>query len=83
VIEIKNDYILKDMVISAFRYSLGRHSYIVPETIEFIQNNPQLIDQRVKGVMLRDLEEYKDYISSEWKEWSEFKTWLESIEKGV
>ena len=80
MIELKNDYILKDMIISAFRYALGRHSYIVTETIEFIQNNPKLIDKRVQGVMRRDLNEFRDYICDEWKEWGAFKDWLERLE---
>lgn len=49
---------LKDMIISALRYALGRRTYITSETAEFIKRYPELIDERVKSVMLRDLEEY-------------------------
>ena len=49
---------LKDMIISALRYALGRRTYITGETAEFIKRYPELIDERVKYVMLRDLEEY-------------------------
>lgn len=46
------------MIISALRYALGRKTYITGETAEFIMENPNLIDDRVKSVMLRDLDEY-------------------------
>ena len=49
---------LKDMIISALRYALGKRTYITSETAEFIKRYPELIDERVKSVMLRDLEEY-------------------------
>ena len=47
---------LKDMIISALRYALGRRTYITGETAEFIKRYPELIDERVKSVMLKDLE---------------------------
>lgn len=56
VIEIDSD--LKDMIISALRYSLGRKTYITSETSEFIIKHPELIDDRVRYVMMRDLIEY-------------------------
>ena len=56
--EIKIDYVLKDMMISALRYALGRRTYITQETAEFIMENPNLIDNRVKTVMMRDIEGY-------------------------
>lgn len=58
--EIKVDYVLKDMIISALRYALGRRTYITQETAEFIMENPNLIDDRVKTVMIRDIDEYFD-----------------------
>ena len=58
--EIKVDYVLKDMIISALRYALGRKTYITQETAEFIMENPNLIDDRVKTVMIRDIDEYFD-----------------------
>lgn len=56
MIEITHE--LKDIVISALRYALGRRTYITQETSEFIMNNPNLIDERVCIVMLRDLGRY-------------------------
>ena len=48
----------KDICICALRYSLKRHTYVVQEVCEFIINNADIIiDDRVKGVMLRDIED--------------------------
>ena len=58
---IKIDRDLKDLVISAVRYALGRKTYITGLTSDFIINNPSLIDERVKKVMIKDLEEYFAY----------------------
>lgn len=35
---------LRDMIISAFRYSLGRQTYITDETCSFIMKHPELIN---------------------------------------
>lgn len=59
MIEINRD--LKDMIISALRYAIGRKTYMVNETCEFIKKHPDLIDERVKKVMLRDLEDINRY----------------------
>ena len=58
---IKIDRNLKDLVISAVRYALGRKTYITGLTSDFIINNPSLIDERVKKVIIKDLEEYFAY----------------------
>lgn len=59
---IKADRDFKDMIISALRYAMPRHSYIVDMTCEYIKNNAELIlDNRVIAVMLRDLNEQLDY----------------------
>ena len=77
--EIRVDYVLKDMVISALRYALGRRTYITQETAEFIMENPNLIDDRVKAVMIRDIDEYFDrrrtwdYKDDE----CDYQTWIE------
>ena len=55
---IKIDYELKDMIISALRYMLGRKTIGVYATANFIMEHTKLIDDRVKNVMLKDLEEY-------------------------
>ena len=58
MIELKLDYVLRDMIISALRYALGRRTYITAETSEFIVENKAIIDSRMKQVMLSDLKEY-------------------------
>ena len=62
------DYELQDMIISALRYAIGRRTYITEETCSFIKNHPEIINNRVKTVMLRDLENikyfYKDYMNA-------------------
>lgn len=86
--EIKNIYDFKDIVICALRYALGRRTYITQSTTDFIKDYPEIIDSRVKNVMLRDLEEYfafrkiGTYIDDEcdYKTWLDLKEWLEGIE---
>lgn len=66
---IKTDRDFKDMIISALRYAIPRHTYIVDETCEFIKNNAKLIlDDRVVAIMLRDLNDQLDYYKATWDE---------------
>ncbi len=44
------------MLVSAERYALGRRTYIVKWTCEFIRNNLHLITDKDKQVMIRDIE---------------------------
>ena len=44
------------MLIGAERYALGRRTYIVQWTCEFISNNLHLLTEKDKGVMIRDIE---------------------------
>lgn len=87
MIEVTHD--LKNIVISALRYALGRRTYITQETAEFIMNNPDLIDERVCIVMLRDLGryfedrklwEYKDD-ECDYQSWLALQNWLFKISK--
>lgn len=78
---------LQDMIISALRYALGRRTYITSETAEFIKRYPELIDERVKSVMLRDLEEYFQKRESfkfddecDFNTWKSLYNWLERLE---
>lgn len=77
------NYELKDMIISALRYAIGRKTYIVEETCSFIKEHPELIDERVKGVMLRDLESdvricyFKTDI--EYNTFKDFEKWLNDL----
>lgn len=77
---------LKDMIISALRYALGRRTYITSETAEFIKRYPELIDERVKSVMLRDLEEYFQKRESfkfddecDYNTWKSLYNWLKGL----
>lgn len=48
------DYRFKDIIISALRYVLGSHTYIVDETCEWIEEHLHLLDDRTLNVMIRD-----------------------------
>lgn len=43
------------MLIGAERYALGRRTYIVQWSCEFIGNNLHLLTEKDKGVMIRDI----------------------------
>lgn len=79
---IKIDRDLKDIVIGSLRYALGRRTYVTFATAEFIMNNPDLIDERVKSVMTRDLEEYFDLREKEFYKDDEcdYQSWLRLYE---
>lgn len=49
------------MLIGAERYALGRRTYIVQWTCEFIRNNLHLLTEKDKNVMIRDIENAMDY----------------------
>ncbi|MBR6613205.1 MAG: hypothetical protein IKK84_00370 [Clostridia bacterium] len=49
------------ILIGAERYALGRRTYIVSWTCEFIGNNLHLLTKKDKGVMIRDIENAIDY----------------------
>lgn len=47
---------LSMILVSAERYALGRRTYIVNWTCEFIENNLDLLTKKDRQVMIRDLE---------------------------
>ena len=49
------------MLLSAERYALGRRTYIVDWTCEFIRNNLHLILEKDKKVMIRDIKQQEEY----------------------
>ena len=49
------------MLIGAERYALGRRTYIVQWTCEFIGNNLHLLTEGNRAVMVRDIENAWDY----------------------
>lgn len=52
---------LSMILVSAERYALGRKTYIVQWTCEFIKNNIHLLSNKDKQVMIRDLESVAFY----------------------
>lgn len=78
------DYDLKDIVISALRYAIGRKTYITSTISEYIMEHPELIDIRVRDVMLRDLEEIDNYYKKDdidYKVFDKLKQWLEKLNR--
>lgn len=53
MLEIDND--LRDIFISALRYSLHRKTYAFEETMSYIMNNQRILDERTARVMLKDV----------------------------
>ena len=81
MIEINRD--LRDIVISALRYAIGRRTYVTWATCDFIMKNSRMIDKHMKDVMLNDLKNIDDYYdknSCDYKMFVEFKEWLEGLE---
>lgn len=81
MIEIDDE--LKDMILSALRYSIGRRTYITKETCNFIKKHPELINKRVKEVMLRDLKDLDMYYKETDIDYPIFKSleeWLLNLE---
>ena len=77
------DYKLQDIVICALRYAIGRKTYVTSEVCEFIMQHSNLIDDRVKTIMLRDLEDLNEYYKIDDIDYLQFDTlrkWLSSID---
>jgi len=51
---------LQDLFICALRYALYRHSYVVSEICNIIKSVPEIQNNRVTNVMLRDIQERLD-----------------------
>lgn len=71
------------MIISALRYAIGRRTYITEETCSFIKKHPEIVNNRVKTVMLRDLENIKYFYKESDTDYPFFKSlesWLENFE---
>ncbi len=49
------------MLVNAERHSLGRRTYMVDWTCEFIRNNTHLLLEKDKKVIIRDIEQQKEY----------------------
>ena len=49
------------MLVCAVRYALGRRTYLVDWTCEFIRNNTHLLLKKYIKVIIRDIEQQKEY----------------------
>lgn len=54
-VPIDDDF--QQMMVSALRYALGRQSYIVGLTIEYIEWKIPLMDKKYLAIMSRDIDE--------------------------
>lgn len=75
---------LSMILVSAERYALGRRTYIVNWTCEFIENNLDLLTKKDRQVMIRDLESAvfygDDCDEKEWKRLLEVLKGADNIE---
>jgi hypothetical protein len=58
VVEISN-YNLNMLAISSFRYALGRMTYIVGETADFLNSYKDQLTPNTKALIIREIEEAK------------------------
>ena len=80
---IEINYELQDIVLCALRYAIGRKTYVTSEVCEFIMKHPDLINYRVKKVMLRDLEDLDRYYKKDNIDrlpFDKLKNWLDLID---
>ena len=52
------------IVISASRYALGRRSYIVGMTVDYLLSHWERLEKNTKTVILRDIDEYLGHIDN-------------------
>ena len=76
---------LSMILVSAERYALGRRTYIVNWTCEFIENNLDLLTKKDRQVMIRDLENPISYgdecDEKDWKRLLEVLKGADNIER--
>lgn len=86
-------YAFEDVLLCAFRYAIGRHTYVVEEVCEFFKKNNHLISKRMFSVMIHDLdvqiEEYEKFeddsanVRMDLETLRNFKKFLVHVEKGL
>lgn len=54
----------EQMLISAVRYALGRMSYIVSDTCDFVANIREKLSQNCIDIIIRDIEEEIEFYHS-------------------
>lgn len=73
---------LSMILVSAERYALGRETYIVGWTCEFIANNLHLLTEKDRKVMIRDIKEPISYgAECDKQDWLKLLNILEREEK--
>ena len=64
------------MLISALRYALGRRTYVVEHNCEYIEQQIPMLSDRCKDVMIKDIENQRNYGGECDKE-----DWMQLLEK--
>ena len=70
------------MLISVVRYALGRRTYIVNWTCEFIAKNQHLLLEKDKKVIIRDIKDQAEYGYGDKCDEEDWSRLLELLEKG-
>ena len=87
-VQIKLDGDFKDVILSALRYAIPRHTYILDTTCSWIEANPHLLDSRMVGIMKQDVKkQLKHYqhvgvdsiMEVDYNRLKAFYMWLEDI----
>lgn len=90
-VQIKLDGDFKDVILSALRYAIPRHTYILDTTCSWIEANPQLLDQRLITLMMCDVKaQLKHYehvgtdsvTEMDYNRLKSFYMWLEDLING-
>lgn len=68
-----------NFVLSALRYALWRHPYMVSLTANYIRDNWQYLNEQTRYNIIRDIEEHLENVRDEWVNDPlcdmDFKTW--------
>ena len=56
-IKVENDVDLRILIIAAFRYALGRSTYVVPTIASIIYKNRKSLDNNTINLMIEEIEE--------------------------
>lgn len=78
-----NESDMRGMLISSVRYALGRRTYIVSETCEWVKRYGPLLETPYRDIMIRDIEEQERWgygDSCDLERWMDLLEWLRSTE---
>lgn len=90
-VQIKLDGDFKDVILSALRYAIPRHTYILDTTCSWIEANPHLLDQRLITLMMCDVKAQLKYYERvgtdsvtemDYNRLKSFYMWLEDLING-